>query len=89
MARTVTLGQVVLTKLQAYKWEVSIAVDKTGNPLLAITESYVVTDDGYTTVPEGQQQHEVKLTEVERIALQKAFLKYCQTAATREQVSLA
>lgn len=86
MARTITLGQVVLTKLRGYRWEIASGVDTEGNPRLVVTEVYVVTDDAYSTAPEGQKRVEVALTTTERDALNKAFRKYLTAATQREQV---
>lgn len=83
MARTISKGEVTLTKLRSYKWDV---VPTSGG--VQVYETYVVTDDGYTVAPEGQQRKEVELTSTEKTALVKAFSKYQAGAATREQVEI-
>ena len=86
MARTIQLGQVKLTKLRGYRWEVGVARDEEGKPYAKITEVYVVTDDDYTSVPEGQQRLAVELTARQQLALNNAFRSALVAATVRESV---
>lgn len=86
MPRTIDLGQIELTKLRGYRWEVRIARDNEGAPYAQVTEVYVVTDDEYSTVPEGQQRLEVALGVQKQADLNRAFRAALLAAATRESV---
>ncbi len=95
MPRTISLGQITLTKVRGYRWEVSVGqvgpLDANGNmidpkPHVVITEVYVVTDDGYTSVPEGQKRLPIPLTPTQQTTLDKLFKSFYLQAAQREQV---
>lgn len=86
MPRIISLGQIELTKLRNYRWEVVPALDEAGKVVGLVTESYVVTDKGYSSVPEGLQRREVELLGTERKAMTDRLVKYMKAAAEREQV---
>ncbi len=87
MARIIDLGQIELTKISGYRWEISPAVDEDGKRFAQITEVYVVTDDEYSRVPEGQKRNPLTLTLTQQRILNKLFKDKIIEAATREQVN--
>lgn len=86
MARTLKGRDIVLTTLRSYTWDVRWRVGKDGKNHAQPTEVYVVTDDGYTVVPEGQKHVSVTLTAQQQTSLDNVFKAALVAAATREQV---
>ncbi len=86
MARTIDLGEMNLTQMRGYRWEVSAGVDSEGNKHAVITEIYVVTDDNYTAVPEGLQRRAVEIIPGQQIILDNIFKDERIAAANRENV---
>lgn len=86
MPRTISLGQITLTKIRNYHWRIAAAVTEEGAKYAAVTEIYVVTDDAYSAVPEGQRALPVPLTPLQQQQLNQLFRGFCLQAAEREQV---
>lgn len=94
MTRTISLGQITLTKLRNYHWVVrpTPALDTQGQPTgqwtVEVSEVYVVTDEDYSKAPEGQRNNTIVLTPAQTTAVLTIMKSKAQTAAIREQVDL-
>lgn len=86
--RTISLGQIDLTHLRGYRWEITVATGGNGTRHAVVTEVYVVTDTGYTTVPEGQQRRILALTPTQQTTLDNLFKSKQLAAAARESVDI-
>lgn len=87
MARVISLGEIELTTLRNYRWEIRLVPDGAGGVVASVTESYVVTDEGYAHAPEGLKQQDVPLLSTERKSVTDRMVKYIRQAVEREQVS--
>ena len=86
--RTITKS-ITLTQVEGYGWQVAITFDEDGIPHAQVTETYVVTDENYSAVPEGQQQLPVVLPEDEQALLDALVLRALKQATEREGVDAA
>ena len=88
--RTLT-SQIILTKLRGYILTITILPpvappDGDGKPHAQATECYVVTDEGYTIVPEGQKNQVIALTVTQQTGLDNLMRSLIKAAYTREEV---
>lgn len=79
--RRVSLGEIILTTLRNYRWEISLVA---GDP--QVTEVYVCTNADYSAAPEGQKRQPVELSSSQRTNLKSMFVKKLTEAAEREEV---
>ena len=86
--RYVSFGGVNLTKLRNYHWEVVVEQDDQGKPQAVIYEVYVVTDEDYTSAPEGQKRIKLFLTKGQQATLNTLFRDKMFAATQREEVDL-
>ena len=85
MSRIISLGQIELTKLRSYRWEIS-SIHESGALHCQVMAKYVVTDDNYSVVPEGQKSVVLELSDSQQKSLDSIFFRALKSTAQKEQV---